>query len=230
MEDTNSTQICHKPFVLDEADFPDNSTSLSDPSRMPHSYTDNQINNKHGQSPKLPQGIRDIQHNITNVLFTGRLPTARKNIYDSQEMLAEKSLPEREPVELPKEPTEIFEEEETENAQPGCGGCMANLVVDLLIYLTRVLNTRTQAYRSIIIQLKKDRQECRQGMPVVAPRRFALEIKREALKQSLAPNNKASGNSSSREDVGVDCHKEDENLVKFVSPDDFDKDEHYLQR
>ena len=33
--------------------------------------------------------------------------------------------------------------------------------------------------------MKKDRQECRQEMPVVAPRGYAVEIKREALKQSF---------------------------------------------
>ena len=228
-DNTGSTQIAHRTDY-DEIDvFSDVTT---DPYHMTHSYTDNQIN-IHDQSPKLPKGIRDIKHNISNVLFTGRFPQPRRDVYDSHETLVDEPKPEpTHPTdEITEQQPEIQVVEVIEEPQQGCGSCMVNLVVDLLIYLTRVLNTRTQAYRSIIIQLKKDRQECRQGMPAVAGRRYAGKIKTKALKQSIPPNSKSSGTSGSREEIRLDSESRSmEEVVKFVLPDDFDKGEHYLQR
>ena len=124
-------------------------------------------------------------------------------------------------------------------------------------YFTRVLNTRTQAYRSIIIQLKKDRQKYTPEKIFVPKRSHCEQIKREALRQSLNPdkNRKKSfhdhqsshGHQRSNSDQ---CHIEEivedttgssENefyeetaysreQVKFVAPDDLDKGEHYFQR
>ena len=138
---------------------------------------------------------------------------------------------------------------------------MVNLGIDLLIYLTRVLNTRTQAYRSIIIQLKKDRQQPWMDklqpsgsdnnifQKFVPERNIADKIKKEALRHSLHPepanlsniNRKRSlqegddgyevgqSSSSSENEIQNDDMSFPEH-VKFISPDDFDKGEHYVQR
>ena len=255
---TQSTQIRDPRVIVEEVE-----TSKSDLNRMSHSYTDNQISNKHGQSPKLPQGIRDIQHSVGSVMFTGRLPMA-KDVHDSHETLTDRPVTIQEIGASSTKPDEIPDSEKTENtgekkeptvivaeeiSPPGCVGCMSNLFVDLLIYSTRVLNTRTQAYRSIIIQLKKDRQECRQGMPPVASRKYAGEIKRNALKQSFPSSAKSAATSASGEDIrSLDNEQEiqsenqstsyrratnrdsEESGVQFVSPDAFDQNDHYMQR
>jgi hypothetical protein len=80
---------------------------------LTHSFTDNQISKhgKQGQSPKLPQGIRDIQHSFGNILFTGKLPTAQsslstnqqssKEFYESQETLVDKTISDRDERQIP---------------------------------------------------------------------------------------------------------------------------------
>ena len=187
-----------------------------------------------------------------------------KDVHDSHETLTDRPITIQEMGTGGTKPVEVTDIPGTERAgeqsepmviiaeeiePPGCVGCMSNLFVDLLIYSTRILNTRTQAYRSIIIQLKKDRQECRQGMPPVASRKYAGEIKRNALKQSFPSTAKSAATSASGEDIrSLENEPEsqsenqsnayrrptnrdsEESGVQFVSPDAFDQNDHYMQR
>ena len=292
---------------------------------MPPSQTADQLHtgdtiNKHDQSPKLPDGIRQFKTQFGNILFTGRLqnanqmqqeeepekqapgpsglPASTQQLREDPSVVLERAVSHQpEPVvrkqpsgrwnrnehgrastvSAPEEPTAGFmtpprdgsqenyptfedgADDEDDNIisppRPGCGECMVTLGVDLIKYFTRVLNTRTQAYRSIIIQLKKDRQSYTPGNIFVPDRSYCDKIKREALRQSLNPdkNRKKSfhderhGHQRSRSDQ---CHIEEivedttgssENefyeetaysreQVKFVAPDDLDKGEHYVQR
>jgi len=109
-----------------------------------------------------------------------------------------------------------------------------NLLYDTVVYLTRVLNTRTQAYRSIIIQLKRDRQESRNTLPVVADRRYAHQIRNAALNR--VARHGAGSNAGSHTGTDLDTPPsssrthQDDFANYFVSPDDFDKGDHFIQR
>ena len=238
---------------------------------LTHSHTIESLN-KQDQSPKLPESVRNFKNTIGNVLFTGRIgnTTSEQLLHESRETLNEPVISEQPGQSIP--PTQAaggpgiqpnLEEDDIGGPppRPGCGECMVNLGIDLLIYLTRVLNTRTQAYRSIIIQLKKDRQQPWMDklqpsgsdnnifQKFVPERNIADKIKKEALRHSLHPEPANLSNidrkrslqegddgyevgqssSSSENEIQNDDMSFPEH-VKFISPDDFDKGEHYVQR
>ena len=94
---------------------------------------------------------------------SGRLNQGRSDHHRAQSTVSAPEEPTGGFMTPPREPSQDQVDDEMDDDEeviippprPGCGECMVTLGIDLIKYFTRVLNTRTQAYRSIIIQLKK---------------------------------------------------------------------------
>ena len=133
-------------------------------------------------SPKLPAGSAGPSSRQQRVDWADEHETrVYKSVsYDKTDHIVagEEDSSISEPITSPGEPPTGKARELTVAVEEEAQG---NLLYDTVVYLTRVLNTRTQAYRSIIIQLKRDRQESRNTLPVVADRRYAHQIRNAAL-------------------------------------------------